>query len=80
MPSNGNRIVSRFADLAAVALVGDGVLTCLMPERQAQLWYHGPDWWEAIHRPLLRRPTLVRLLAVTAAGLGVWIATRERVE
>ena len=35
---------------------------------------------EGIHRPLLKRPTLVRLLAVTAAGLGVWLATRERGE
>ena len=51
MPSNGSQIVYRFTDLAAVALVGDGVLTCLMPERQVRLWYHGPDWWRASTGP-----------------------------
>jgi hypothetical protein len=80
MPSDGNLIAERLKDVAAMALVGDGVLALLMPQIRTRLWFRGPTWWERIVGPLTRRPNLVRLLAVAEAGVGVWLACREPVE
>ena len=68
----------RLKDMAAMALVGDGVLALLMPDRRMRVWYQGPGWWETAIGALLKRPNLVRVLAVAEAGVGIWLASRER--
>ena len=74
MPTVRDRLI----DVAAAALVGDGVLGLLMPERRLRVWYRGPDWWERTVGSLLRHPTWTRVLAAAEAGAGVWLACRER--
>jgi hypothetical protein len=80
MTESGKLLAERFKDVAAAALVGDGVLGFLMPERRLRVWRRGPGWWERGVTALLRRPNLVRLLAVAEAGVGVWLASRERAD
>jgi hypothetical protein len=74
MPTVRDRLI----DVAAAALVGDGVLGVLMPERRLRVWYRGPGWWERTLGSLLRHPAWTRALAAAEVGVGVWLASRER--
>jgi hypothetical protein len=78
MPTEG-LVANRLKDAAAVLLVGDAVLAFAMPEKRVRLWHSGPGWWEQLVAPLRERPTLVRLLSVAEAGVGLWLAGRVRV-
>ena len=76
--SNESLVVNRLKDIAAVALVGDGVLALVYPQRRVRLWKHGPGWWERVMGPLAKRPNLVRALAAAEVGVGLLLAARER--
>ena len=69
------------ADLAAIGLIGDGVVAGLTPERHARRYEVGPDIWQRAMRAFARRPTLTRALAACEAAAGVALAVglaRER--
>jgi len=65
-------------ELCALALVGDGVLTAIQPNRHLRLWRFGPKGWVAAMDALARRPGLTRALGVAAAVGGLWWASRQK--
>jgi uncharacterized membrane protein YgcG len=64
----------RVRDLLGVAMVGDGLLTLIVPQRRMRRWRVGPRWLRSLTDAFARRPLLTRLAgALTAAG-GLAIA------
>ncbi len=64
----------RLKDLAAMALIGDGVVGFLTPQQHCRLWEFGPKPCRDLVETFARRPNLTQLLAATEVGLGAWLA------
>ena len=69
----------RILELAAIMLVGDGVLAAVGPTRHAKLWRSGPRGWRRMMEPFVRRPELTRLLGAAEVVVGLTLASRQRV-
>ena len=67
----------RLKELAAMAMIGDGVLALLYPQRHMALWKTGPDAYRELVEALAERPALARVLGALEAGLGLWWASRQ---
>jgi hypothetical protein len=65
----------RASELAAMVMIGDGVLGTVMPERHASRWIMGPQAWRPM-RILADRPGLTRALSAAEAAAGLWWAGR----
>ena len=64
-------------ELAAMVLIGDGVVGFLSPRRHSLLWRFGPRPYRELMEAFAERPRLTRLLCVAEVGLGVWWALRQ---
>lgn len=70
-------LARRSKELAAIALIGDGVVGFVAPTRHSLLWRSGPrDYAEAMEW-FAENPNLVRALAAAEVGLGLWLALRQ---
>jgi hypothetical protein len=65
----------RASELAAMVMIGDGVLGTVMPGRHATRWIMGPQEWRPM-RVLAERPVLMRALSAAEAVAGIWLANR----
>jgi hypothetical protein len=73
--------VKRWKHFAAMALIGDGVMAVVRPQRDAAAWKTGPGWWQDIMDEFQNRPTLTRVVGVAQIVGGVWWALcQERAE
>lgn len=70
----------RLAEMTALMMVGDGVLTAVDPERHVGLWSGGPRWYRKAAEGLIRHPKTTRALGATAAVAGLWWAARQQPE
>ena len=70
----------RVAEMAAIAMIGDGVVGALFPARHAARWLRGPTPWRLAMQPFVDHPELTRLAAVVEFGVGVWWAARLPVD
>ena len=63
-------------DLLTMLLVGDGVIGAIAPDRHLRRWTAGR--WPASQAPdaAARQRTLLRLAALTEAGLALYFAVR----
>ncbi|MCF6744982.1 hypothetical protein E9529_11955 [Blastococcus sp. KM273128] len=66
----------RFAEVAVIVLIGDGVVGALFPVRHARRWLRGPRFWRRAMRPFVEHPEVTRGAAVVEAVAGVWWAAR----
>ena len=66
----------RVADLAAIILIGDGVVGALFPRRHTLRWVRGPLPWRRTMRAFVERPILTRAAAVVEVVAGVSWAAR----
>ncbi len=71
---------TRWKYLAAMMLIGDGVLAILRPRRDALTWNAGPESWKAL-MSYLDHPQITRAIGAgeIAAGLAL-IARRNAAE
>jgi hypothetical protein len=67
----------RIKELAAIAVIGDGVVGFVAPRRHSLLWKVGPEGYQEAIRWFAERPSLVRLLAAVELGLGLMLALRQ---
>jgi hypothetical protein len=67
----------RLKEFAGMALVGDGAVGFLMPERHCRLWEIGPQPCRDMIDWFAKHPTVTRLLAAAEVGLGVWLASHQ---
>ena len=68
----------RMTEIAALLLIGDGVVGLLQPERHTRLWRNGPAPYRAAMQPFVRNPGLTRFAAAGELALGLWWASRQR--
>lgn len=76
--AGGCVIQERVTEIAALLLVGDGVVGMLQPERHVRLWQRGPRTYRAAVEPFVKHPGLTRVLAAAEAAAGLWWASRQR--
>ena len=62
----------------AMALIGDGVMALVHPQRDVEAWHIGPAPWRQLMRALHDRPTLTRVIgAAQIAGAVYWALQQE---
>lgn len=67
----------RLKEIAAMAIIGEGIIGALYPRRHMRLWNFGPKKYRKFIEASARRPNLVRIAAGAGAGLGIWWAMRQ---
>jgi hypothetical protein len=67
----------RWQHLAAVMLIGDGLLALVTPERDALAWRVGPEPFRSLMSYMAKRPALTRWVGATQIAVGVWWAMQE---
>ncbi len=70
----------RWQHFAAMALIGDGVMAVVHPQRDAMAWHVGPAPWRALMRGLHNRPGLTRAIGAAQIAGGIWWALSQENE
>lgn len=65
----------RLSDLTAMAMIGDGVLGAVIPERHVSRWIMGSREHQPM-RVFVDHPRLTRVLGAAEAAAGLWWAAR----
>lgn len=69
---------SRATEMAAIFMVGDGLIGLLQPRRHVDLWKDDALGTEALVKPFVDRPGRRRLYAVVQIAAGLALAARQR--
>lgn len=67
----------RFKEIAAIIMIGEGIIGALIPGRHVRLWEFGPKRYRNFIKASAKRPNLFRIASAAEAGLGVWWALRQ---
>lgn len=67
----------KFKEFIAIASIGDGVWSLIVPRRHALLWVFGPEKLRKIALWLAENPRYMRLRGIARIGFGVWLALRQ---
>lgn len=67
----------QFKELLAIAIIGDGVVGLVAPQRHSLLWRFGPEGYKRTMEGFAERPVLVRLLSAASVGAGLWLALSQ---
>ena len=73
-----SRVVARIAEMAAIFMVGDGLVALVQPRRHVDLWRESALGAEVAVKPFVDRPGRRRLYALAQIGAGLWLASRQR--
>ncbi|MCP3734501.1 hypothetical protein M9979_06380 [Sphingomonas sp. RP10(2022)] len=68
----------RAAEMAAIFMVGDGLVGLVQPRRHVDLWKEDALGAEAAVAPFVDRPGRRRLYALAQIAGGLWLASRQR--
>lgn len=71
-------VQQRIAEIAALLLIGDGMVGMLQPERHTRLWRRGPTPYRAAMEPFVRHRWLSQVLGAMETGVGLCWASRQR--
>jgi hypothetical protein len=66
--------------MAAMLLIGDGVMALVRPQWDAEAWAVGPMWWKKSMRFFRDCPTLTRVIAGAQIAGGIWWALSQESE
>jgi hypothetical protein len=71
----------RLQHFTAMALIGDGMMAVIHPQKDAMAWSKGPRPWKELMVKLHERPGLTRLIGVAQIVGGVcWALRQEKVK
>jgi hypothetical protein len=70
--------IKRTAEMAAVFMIGDGVLGLLQPDRHVALWRSPVAAVDMLVRPFAERPGRRRIYGAVQAAAGLMLAARLR--
>ncbi|WP_293878039.1 hypothetical protein [Sphingomonas sp. UBA978] len=70
--------VARTAEMAAIFMVGDGLIGLAQPRRHVELWKKDALGTEVMVAPFVDRPGRRRLYAAAQIAAGLWLASRQR--
>jgi hypothetical protein len=68
----------RTAEMAAVFMIGDGLLGILQPRRHVELWQSEVPAVDALIRPFKQRPARRRVYGALQLSAGLLLASRLR--
>jgi len=71
-------LMRRVRHFAALILIGDGLLACVRPARDARAWKFGPEPWRSLMGAMAKRPQLTRAVGAAQIGLGLWMVMGEK--
>lgn len=74
----GGMLVPRIAEMAAIFMVGDGLIALVQPRRHVDLWKDRALGAEITVRPFVERPGRRRLYALAQIAAGLALAARQR--
>ncbi len=74
-----NKLTPRVAEMAAVFMIGDGMLGLFQPYRHVELWQEDALGAEWTVRPFVGRPGRRQAYALLQIGAGLWLAGRQRI-
>ncbi|PTW45537.1 hypothetical protein C8J25_107220 [Sphingomonas faeni] len=69
---------SRAAEMAAIFMVGDGLIGLLQPRRHVDLWKDDALGTEKLVKPFVDRPGRRRLYALVQIVAGLALAARQK--
>lgn len=69
---------ARVAEMAAIFMVGDGLVGLVQPQRHVDLWKQDALGADKTVTPFVGRPGLRRLYAAAQIAVGLWLASRQR--
>ncbi len=69
---------ARAAEMAAIFMVGDGLIGLTQPRRHVDLWKDHALGAERTVAPFVDRPDRRRLYAIAQIAGGLWLASRQR--
>ena len=64
---------SRWKELLAMVLIGDGALNLIQPRRHSAIWSCGPRIYKKAARNLEQHPAATRGLGVALLALGIFV-------
>lgn len=65
---------TRFCEIMAIMMIGDGVIGVLQPCEHVSRWADGPEPWRQMMTTLAERPQLVRAASLVKLALGIaWV-------
>ena len=67
----------RIADLAAILMIGDGVVGFVSPRGHSLPWDFGPEGYRKAVEAFAEHPLLTRLVSAVEIGLGLGLAFRQ---
>jgi len=67
--------IRRSAEMAAVFMIGDGLLGLLQPERHVELWRSDVSAVDVLVRPFAGHPTRRRAYGLLQVGAGIALAS-----
>ncbi|AXJ94314.1 MULTISPECIES: hypothetical protein [unclassified Sphingomonas] len=73
-----SRLTSRIAEMAAIFMVGDGLVGLVQPRRHVDLWKDRAFGAEKAVAPFVDRPGRRRLYALAQIAGGLLLASRQR--
>ena len=70
--------IRRSLEMAAVFMIGDGILGLLQPERHVELWRSDVGAVDMLTRPFRRHPARRRIYGVLQIAGGIALAALQR--
>lgn len=67
----------RVMEVAAMLMIGEGIICLFFPRRHVLLWKFGPPVYRDAMDKLAERPNLARALGLLEAALGLWLAVEQ---
>lgn len=71
------RLIPRVAEMAAIFMVGDGLVGLIQPRRHVDLWKDRALGAERAVAPFVDRPGRRRGYALVQIAAGLWLASRQ---
>ncbi|WP_230630012.1 hypothetical protein [Sphingomonas sp. Leaf37] len=78
MSAPGTNWTGRIAEMAAIFMVGDGLVGLVQPRRHVDLWKDDALGAEKAVAPFVDRPGRRRLYAAAQITAGLWLAGIQR--
>ena len=64
-------------ELLALCMIGDGIVSLLMPSQHYKLWSSGSNWQCEIIEKVGANPGLVRAIGAAELCAGLWLARQQ---
>lgn len=69
--------IKRTMEMAAMLMIGDGLLAMVEPKRHCMLWKIGPAFCQNLMEDFIEHPGLTRVAGGVELALGLWLASKQ---